>query len=224
MQAAHPSNTHTHTHLMLRMHDSRHWLGNLSPSGQSWRCLHMYSSITKPRSSGSMSPSSCGCGCGGDTAYSTVQHTAQGHTVSNAPQQEKEGEAKQEDVTETGTSSTLDCVVAPPLSESVCLVPSVSISAETRPHPPTFPPHLQHIAVDVHSHVGEVARCLQQLARQATASNQRSPGTSSTHATCHSTAQHSTGVLVNMWPRQSPTNERTHARAHAWHAACPALP
>lgn len=47
------------SHLMLLMQLSRHWLGNFSPSGQSPRCLHMYSSITKQRRLGSMSPSSC---------------------------------------------------------------------------------------------------------------------------------------------------------------------
>jgi len=35
--------------------------------------------------------------------------------------------------------------------------------------------HLQHVTVDVHGHIGEVARRLQQLAGQTTATNQGSP-------------------------------------------------
>ena len=47
---------------------------------------------------------------------------------------------------------------------------SLSAARGTAMQDPPFPPppthtHLQHIAVDVHGHVGEVARSLQQLAR-----------------------------------------------------------
>lgn len=53
-------------------------------------------------------------------------------------------------------------------STTQCVTHTLHPNNETRPH-------LQHVAVNVDRHVGEVACCLQQLARQATATNQGSP-------------------------------------------------